>query len=328
MAYKLAQLGLASLIVPAILAVPHGGQHMHLHEGRDVVTVTVTQGAPSGYTPAAAPAKAAAKPAAAKPVAEAAPAKSASSGSSSGSKAGLCYNDVSLLPAYGDKYSWCWNWGASSGGNTGSCQYVPMLKDVASEGAWSGLTGGFKGQVPAVLGYNEPDVNGISASEAAANYPELMTKPFAGSDVLIGSPGPNSSARSGPQWLDTFLGECTSCGIDFAQVHWYANKDQDAETNAQAFISYIKDTVTPIVNKYKDSKGAPMKIWVTEFGYVPPANDGGRATNPADQVTFIQQTLPFLNGCDSVAKYAFFMVGNDAGDMTGDVKSAYMSASG
>ncbi|KAI9725146.1 MAG: hypothetical protein M1828_003488 [Chrysothrix sp. TS-e1954] len=330
MAYKLATLGLVSLIAPTVLAVPHGGQHMHLHEGRAEVTVTVTAGAPAAATPAAAAPAAhkAAAPAAAKVAAKPKGSSSKSSGSIGGTKAGLAYNDPSLLSSYGSKYSWCWNWGASSGGDTGSAKYVPMLKDQASEGAWSGMVGSIKGSAPAVLGYNEPDVNGISASYAASRYPDLMTTPLGGSDVLIGSPGPTSSAGSGSQWLDEFLGSCTSCGVDFAQVHWYANKDQSAEANADAFKSYISDTITPIVNKYKDSKGAPMKIWVTEFGYVPPANDGGRATSPADQATFIEQTLPFLNGAESVAQYAFFMVGNDAGDMTGSVKSAYMAASG
>lgn len=310
MAYRLAQLGLVTLLASTTFAVPHaGGQHMHLHE-RAVETVTVTAGQPaaSPNAPAAAPA---AKKAAAKP---------ASGSSSSGGKAGLAYNDVSLLGDYGGKFDWCWNWGASSGGSTGSAKYVPMLKGEADKGAWPGVLSAYKSNGYAVMGYNEPDVSGIDANAAAAEYPSLFTTPLKGTDILKGTPGPTSSAGTGPQWLDTFLGACSSCDIDFAAIHWYANKDQSAETNAQAFISYITDTIDPIVAKHGN-----IPIWVTEFGYVPPANDGGRATNPADQATFIEQTLPFLNKHSSVAKYAFFMVGNDAGDMTGNVKSTYIS---
>lgn len=83
-----------------------------------------------------------------------------------------------------------------------------------------------------ILGYNEPDLTysgsaNIAPAAAAEGYLTYM-QPFAGT-VQIGMPsvlwnnvGSSSLGDYDTKvWTEYFLGNCTSCDLGFAAIHWY-----------------------------------------------------------------------------------------------------------
>lgn len=167
-----------------------------------------------------------------------------------------------------------------------------------------------------ILGFNEPDVtySGSSniAPEAAAEGYKMYIQPFAGT-VQIGTPSVlwnNVGSSSGgdyntKMWMKYFMGNCTGCEFNFAAVHWYQN----------CVPEWFQGNVTDAY----ETLGMP--IWVTEFQCY--------GTN-AEQVSFLQKVLPWMDAQDYVQRYAYFGVFpdflvNSNGTGLSDVGEAYAS---
>lgn len=151
-----------------------------------------------------------------------------------------------------------------------------------------------------ILGFNEPDLTysgsaNILPADAAAGYKTYM-EPFQ-SAVKIGMPnvlwnndvgsssGGNYNSRV---WTQYFLGNCTSCHFDFAAIHYY----QDCEPgNGQDGALWFQGNVTNAYNTLN------LPIWITEFQCY---------GSEAQQITFLQKVLPWLDAQSYVSRYAYF----------------------
>jgi hypothetical protein len=168
-----------------------------------------------------------------------------------------------------------------------------------------------------ILGFNEPDLtysasSNIQPAAAAQGYMTYM-QPFAGS-VKIGMPSVlwnNVGSSSGgnyntKQWTNYFLGNCTSCTLDFGAIHWY----QDC--NAAWFKGNVTDAHATL----------NLPIWVTEFQCY---------GTDAQQIAFLQDVLPWMDSQPYIERYAYFGVFpgyllNSDGTALSDIGKAYASA--
>lgn len=83
------------------------------------------------------------------------------------------------------------------------------------------VTAAIKSGSKHLLGFNEPDINNLSPAAAAASY-KIFMQPYASSTVKLGAPAVTAGGPpTGLTWLTEFLGNCTSCTIDFVPIHWY-----------------------------------------------------------------------------------------------------------
>ena len=221
---------------------------------------------------------------------------STSSSTSSSGKRGLAYNTISLLADFigsGSQSGWCYNWGSTPGGTVPKpLEYVPMLwgLDSSATDAWdSAVSTALASGSSHLLAFNEPDLDSqsnIGYQDAANGYMEYM-QPYAGKAKLGAPAVTNGDAASGMGlgYLSSFLNSCSSCTIDFVPIHWY-----DSATNIQ----YFKDHVTQAY-----AAGGNRPIWITEFGATGSA---------AQQQTFLETVIPWLDAQDFVERYAYFMV--------------------
>ena len=136
-----------------------------------------------------------------------------------------------------------------------------------------------------LLAFNEPDVDSqanLTVPAAVAGYLDYM-QPFSGK-VELGSPAiTNGGGNMGLGWLKNFLSRCSSCTIDFVAIHWYNGGD------AGAFKDYV-------VQAHED--GGYRPVWITEF-----QGPGSEE----EEITFLEEVLPWLDSQDYVHRYAYFM---------------------
>lgn len=145
------------------------------------------------------------------------------------------------------------------------------------------------------MGYNEPDLTysdsaNLLPAPAAAGYQKYI-EPFKDT-VKIGTPnvlwnnynsytsGGNYNSRI---WTQYFLGNCTGCHFDYAAIHWY----QDCEP--EWFTSNVTDV----------HQAMNLPVWITEFQCY---------GTDAEQVSFLQDVLPWLDSQEYVQRYAYFGV--------------------
>jgi hypothetical protein len=217
------------------------------------------------------------------------PTTTASSSISSPGKRGVAYNDASLVSAF-SKYpevTWAYNWADVTLDIPSSIEYVPMLWGLgdhiqnwelnAEKAILSGTTH--------LLAFNEPDIDSqanLTVPAAVAGYLDHM-QPFSGK-VELGSPAvTNGGGHMGLGWLKNFLSGCLSCTIDFVAIHWYNGGD------AGAFKDYV-------VQAHED--GGCRPVWITEF-----QGPGSEE----EEITFLEEVLPWLDSQDYVHRYAYFM---------------------
>ncbi|OCK76238.1 glycoside hydrolase family 128 protein [Lepidopterella palustris CBS 459.81] len=228
--------------------------------------------------------------------------------SATAGKRGLAYNDASLTKLFsssGSKISWTYNWGSSSYGASTAYEYVPLLHDngTSHTSVWAANV---KTAVAAGAGhamsFNEPDQCGVNSGGACmqdikttvANYKTWM-QPLSsnyGSKLKLGAPAvtngvldTTTGSPMGLPWLQQFIGNCTSCQIDFVAIHWY-----DSPSNVAYFKSHVQDAY---------AAGGNRPVWITEF-----APTSG---TDADKQTFLKAVLPWLDSLSYVERYAYQM---------------------
>lgn len=242
---------------------------------------------------------------------------SAASAATATGKRGLAYNDASLTDCFtgSDQISWAYNWGSSTSGLSSSLSYVPLLwgtdsdfTDVWSANAQDALNSGSTH----LMSFNEPDLDtqaNLSPAAAAAAYTTYMM-PFAGKAKLGAPAVTNGGGAMGLDWLSAFMGECSTCQIDFVAIHWYADASDTA---------YFKEQVQ---NASTITGGKP--VWVTEIG----------ATGSDTEITtFLEDVMPWMDSQDFVGAYSYFMVSdgllvNSTTGEPSDYGSTFMSYTG
>ena len=302
MAYRLAQLGLATLLAaPAVFAAPVAAPQA-------VVTQIVTVDAAGAVqVPAATPAPSssshkAAAPASSQPPTSSAPSSggSATTGGSSGGKAGLVYSKDPTLGAMATqiaqaskgKITWMYDWeGYSDIGSTGNVEFVPQLHtpDSMFTSAWTSGNPAPQGKgAQHALCVNEPDLNGWTPSSIASLWKNTFAPHAQG--AKLGSPA--TTGGTGPNWLSQFLQDCSDCQVDFVAYHYYSSSTDLTEMQ-QAIAA---------MNKVAGGR----KLWITEFGLTA-AKDGGNFDSQT-RADFIAKAAQWMDSEPSIERYSPYMV--------------------
>lgn len=223
----------------------------------------------------------------------AAPSSTGSSNSYGKGKRGVAYNDVKLTECLTSSpaISWGYNWGSSSSGLGDSVKFIPTLWGPASEftNDWSkNAKSAIDSGSTHLFSFNEPDLGeqaNLSPEEAAKSWKEYM-EPFAGKAKLCAPSVTNGGGSMGLNWLSSFLESCSDCTIDCVNIHWY-----DSAENVEYFKKHVNDAAEVAGDK---------EIFISEFA----------ATGSDDQISeFLETVMPWMDGKDNVAGYAYFMAG-------------------
>jgi hypothetical protein len=233
---------------------------------------------------------------------------------SSACKRGIAANDApsaAFAPSGSSPgITWWYNWAAQPpGGGDEGIEFVPMI--------WGGQSLGQtipKGS-KYLLGFNEPNFvsqSHLTAQQAASDWPSVEAKATP-QGISIASPGVNycgsnadgggSSACTEPtvtdpySYLKEFLADCKGCKVDYIAVHWYncdlpslrdyIDGDLDSGGTFPGFVQF----------------GKP--IWVTEFSCPSSAS-------VAQQKTYMEAAIPYLESNPNVMRYAWFNASNIA----------------
>lgn len=196
--------------------------------------------------------------------------------------------------------SWWYDWAVTGTGQGAGIEFVPMIWGAAS--LHSTLPSGSR----YVLGFNEPNFksqSNLTAAQAAADWPSVEAAAKA-AGALVVSPAvnfcgssTNTSGCSDPAvtdpytWLKDFFADCTGCDVDAIAIHWY-NCDLPS---LQAYIEGNADGGGGLQGFVQFGK----PIWLTEFSC-----DGSHSV--ADQETYMQAAVPYLEGNPHVARYSWF----------------------
>jgi len=244
----------------------------------------------------------------------------------SSSKKGVAYENPSVVPLFGDKVGWCYNWvSASKFGSSppNNIEFVPMLH--SDEAMWTNVwkaefEASYSAGARHVLSFNEPDQCGgggvcmKDVGRTVAAHKQWIDGPIGPrTDVKIGAPAITNGEHDengnimGIEYLKQFLAGCSGCRIDFLVAHWYK------EPNVTEFISHIG-------NVWK-AGGEKIPVWVTEF-----APYGDDATKKA----FLAEAVNELDALPYVERYAYHYATNDillnaAGNELSDLGAAYVS---
>ncbi|KAJ7447574.1 hypothetical protein B0H11DRAFT_2335445 [Mycena galericulata] len=156
-----------------------------------------------------------------------------------------------------------------------------------------------------VFTLNEPDVNGISPSQAASWYIQNIN-PLAIKKAL---PAVTSSTNAGQglDWLAQMISACAGqCYFDYINLHHYGQSFAE-------FQSYVEAA---------HSRFPSYQIVITEFALQAPA--GGQAA----QVSFFQQAIPFLDSASYVEMYFPFVATSPSLFTANDAAGAAFAGTG
>lgn len=214
------------------------------------------------------------------------------------SKRGAAYNEASLVDSLSSSgaVSWAYDWNMYKMGTLpGQVEFVPMLWGAKMFTGWFAaiqtlLNSGNK----YILGFNEPDMASqasMSSSDAARYYRDYIST-FAGQSKLVSPAVTNGQGPdTGLNWMRNFLDSCKDCGVSALAVHWYGDTAQD-------FKSFVGQA-TDLAREYNLDE-----TWVTEFALNSDLAGQGGSTKSAQ---FLHEVMPWLDGQDSVSRYAYFM---------------------
>jgi hypothetical protein len=147
-----------------------------------------------------------------------------------------------------------------------------------------------RGDHPALLGYNEPDLKGqadMSVERAIEVWPRLME-----TGLRLGSFG----TTQGAPWLDQFMEEAArrDYRVDFLCLHWY--DDITAPDAVEGLCTYITG--------YRERYGMP--IWLTEYSGADWERCVEGPVTIEDNARFARETVQMLEALPFVERYAWF----------------------
>ncbi|KAI3316681.1 glycoside hydrolase family 128 protein [Xylariaceae sp. AK1471] len=229
---------------------------------------------------------------------------------------GLSYNNPALtqpfsLSGQNSKVSWAYNWASdpyfagpwTPDSYNPALNFVPMLwsahPDLTS--IWTANVNHSIASynIDSVLAFNEPDSCGCwSCGSSCMDVPSAVSaykqwvQPFAGR-LRLGAPAVTNGVGDnvGLNYLQSFMGNCTGCRVDFIPLHYYGSVHDPAN-----FKKHV-ESAWEMFNK-------SIPIWITEFG-----TDGG---TEAEVLAWLRDVLPWLDSQSYVERYAYFMA-RDAG---------------
>jgi len=207
-------------------------------------------------------------------------------------KRGLAYNNAALTQFFigsNSKVSWAYNWGQDTSGLASGLEYVLMLwnNNLSLTGPWAAAaSNAIASGSSHLFSFNEPDISSqanMDVNTVAQAYMSYI-QPFAGKAKLGALAVTNGGGSMGLTYLSNFISNCSSCTIDFVNIHWY-----DSATNFEYFKSHVEQAYTA---------GGNRPIWITKF-----ATTG----TEDEQNTFLEVVIPWLDAKPYVERYAYFM---------------------
>ena len=181
--------------------------------------------------------------------------------------------------------SWYYNWYAHPTKGCDTDRFVPMiygidLSALSTAVHYAELGDGW------ILGFNEPDLNGVSVVEGAVAWRQIEEQ-----NVNLVSPAPS---QHNPDWLWQMVDEYqhrygTRPRFDAIAAHIYTNDPQIAK-------DYL-------IARHNEALryGYDVPVWVTEWG--------GLCTLPDPQngnLTMMQEMIPWMRRQGWIARYAWF----------------------
>lgn len=146
---------------------------------------------------------------------------------------------------------------------------------------------------PKLIGFNEPDsatqANLAVGDAVGLYYQYLVPLKSAGKISQLGSPAVTNSQNAGEglDWLSSFMSGCSSCGIDFVVVHWYATSIDDFKNH---------------VTQAHQATGLPVNV--AEFAYT--TWSASSPPSDADVSAFMAEAISWLDAQSFVSAYAWF----------------------
>jgi hypothetical protein len=200
--------------------------------------------------------------------------------------------------------TWWYDWSNNAtSAPPATVEFVPMI--------WG--SGALAGPIPAgskyLLGFNEPNFSAqsnLTPQQAATDWPkvEMLAKaqgiPIVSPAVNFCGSSTDTSGCSDPSitdpytWLKDFFMDCTGCEVDAVAVHWY-------NCDLPSLQGYIEGNNSGLEGFVQFGK----PIWLTEFSC------SGSST-VADNVTYMQAAVPWLESNAHVARYSWFSSSNIA----------------
>jgi len=169
-------------------------------------------------------------------------------------------------------------WGNRPNNGPGGFNDIAEFNKALANGVFNGRK--------AILAFNEPDrsdQSNIPVGTAVQLFRQYIQPLKSSKGLRLGAPAV-ASDQNGRNWLNSFMSQCSNCGIDFVPVHWYGS-------NPNEFKSYV----TSIYNAF----GKP--IWVTEWACV-----GGNCGDVNYVYDFMGQTTQWLDQQSWVERFAWF----------------------
>jgi hypothetical protein len=214
--------------------------------------------------------------------------------SSAGAKRGLAYNEPSLCKPFGDHYGFRYNWAQVEDEQT--AKFIPMIHSPAQSGAAEWLANVDRAVArgsQAVMGFNECDHAeqcNLSPEAACSAWKQYMNpiKMKHPNITIIGPSVTNGPAPMGLAWLSRFDTICPDADIDAHNIHFYD--------------IYEPSTLKRLTSHVGRAAAYGKKVWVTEFGLNPGAA-------PEQARSFLEECIAYLEDCDDVQGYSWFMVG-------------------
>lgn len=210
----------------------------------------------------------------------------------SASKRGLAwpwFNENSNLDpgrfTNGGKVTWMYNWETWRPAKTPNVNFIGMqaTKDSASSPIGQLYNRWHAQGWTDVFSLNEPDLNGISPSDAAGWYKQWINP----MTIHKGLPAVTSSTNGGQglDWLSQFFNACGGqCYHDYINLHWYGNSFGEFQT-------YIQNAH----NRFPGEN-----IVISEFALVAPASASAQAS-------FFNSAVSWLDGQSYVVMYFPFV---------------------
>ncbi|EGO21603.1 hypothetical protein SERLADRAFT_372243 [Serpula lacrymans var. lacrymans S7.9] len=179
--------------------------------------------------------------------------------------------------------SWVYDWGVTAPSYLADSgiTYIPMQWGASGVETFASAVTAQGAKT--ILGFNEPDMasqSNIEPATAASLWMEYI-QPLKAQGVTLGGPAV-TNGPTGTPWLAQFLGNCTSCDIDFMPLHWYGE-------GVGNFYNYIWSF---------HGEFSAYPLWVTEFASTSP--------DTPDVESFLNASIAYLDSLDWIKGYAWF----------------------
>ncbi len=144
---------------------------------------------------------------------------------------------------------WHYNW-SNHRDEPSDVSFVPMAYDAKPEWRAQNADKIRAARAEAVLGFNEPDINGGTPEDGARDWASIEAA--AGKDARLGSPVEGTGKAAGDprhSWLVDFMSRDPG-RVDFVAVHYYRGPDA---AEFEKFLTEVHERFC-------------LPIWVTEYG--------------------------------------------------------------